>query len=170
MPSRDLEELWRKRKHIFFDGGQPYYWLQVTEQIKGQNQAMEVDSEGKTKATEHFKNVSPIKLFKEIEKEFNPVSKSTFRLRDGSFNFKVLKEEAELCKKVSVLNQILVQVSNHQFKNRCRGKAFSFDTISLSEEEILEELQKYNVVKVIKKTAYNKSTKSKKYTGELTYI
>ena len=116
MPSRDLEELWRKRKHIFFDGGQPYYWLQVTEQIKGQNQAMEVDSEGKTKATEHFKNVSPIKLFKEIEKEFNLVSKSTFRLRDGSFNFKVLKEEAELCKKVCVLTKSLYRCLTTRLK------------------------------------------------------
>ena len=157
-----------EEKAHFFDGGQPYYWLQVTEKVKGQNTAMEVDSEGKNKATEHFKNISPIKLFKEIEKQFNPISKSTFRLRDGSFNFKVFKDEVELCKQVCVLNETPVQVLNHPFKNRCRGKVFSFETINLTEEDILEELKKYDVVKVVKKTAYNKSTKTKSHTGELT--
>ena len=165
-PGRELEELWMKRKHIFFES-EPAHWLQIVETDAEMDAN---DDNGKPKPKVHFENLSPLKLYKEIKQELNPIEKTTFRLQDGSFNVQVYKSEVELCKTVNKINikdlDIEIKVIDHPFKNRSRGSVFSFDTIPLSEKEILEELEDQGVTKVVKR-ARGPETK-REYTGELT--
>ena len=164
MPPEDLEERWRKRKHIFFDQEQAY-WLQV---LESHPESMDVDSTtGRTIQKIHFQNGSPWKLFKIIQSEFNPIEKTTFRLKDGSFNFQVYKSEADLCKTIKKLGELDIQVIDHPFKNKCRGSVFSFETIKLSEQELLTELEAQGVTKVVKRQK-GSDPNTREYTGQLT--
>ena len=157
MPLKDLEEMWQRRKHIFFDSG-GYFWLQVTDgdNLMDQNNASK------------FSNLCAIEAYRKINTNFNPVERSAFRLKDGSFSFKVPLEEVTLCKTITEIDGTAVKVLDHPFKNRCRGKVFSFETINMTEETIRDNMKPEIVTKVVKKSYIDKNTEEKKYSGELT--
>ena len=157
MPLKDLEEMWQKRKHIFFDSG-GHFWLQVTDS----DNLMDQDDASK------FSNLCAIEAYRKINNNFKPIERSAFRLKDGSFSFKVHLEEVPLCKTITEIDGTPVKVLDHPFKNRCRGKVFSFQTINMTEETIRENIIPNIVTKVVKKSFIDKATEEKKYSGELT--
>ena len=163
--------MWLRRKEGFIDEGEEYYWVQ----IKDKQPTMEVETdsavdEDKTAAGKDnvmFSQISPIDAFKKVKSGLNPLKNTISRTRDGLFNIQIPRNEVSVAVQVTELEGVPVTVEKHPFLNNTRGTVFEVNTIDMSVEDITSELHPYNVVKVVKKTYYNKKAGKKQISGEL---
>ena len=171
--TEDLQQMWLTRKEGFMDEGEELYWIQV----KDQQSTMEVDAaEEKTKPEldnsergkdKVFSKISPIAAFKKVKLCLNPQKNSISRTREGYFNVQIPRNEVDLALQITELQDVPVAIEKHPFLNTSRGTVFDFGTIDMSVESIKDDLQEYNVKKVVKKTYYDKTAGKKEFSGKL---
>lgn len=168
-PNKDvLEELkrtWLRRNRQIWDGPEERYWLRVRDpEDEVNNFGAIIPESGNVNG---IRKISPLAAYKLIDTNLNPLTDYTSRNRDGSFNIMVPRNEVMLALCVTQIGQTNVTVEKHPFKNKCRGTVHTWDSVKMPECEILNALQDYRVVKVVKKKYTNKATKSREYSGEL---
>lgn len=161
----ELQKAWQRRKHKIWDGPEERYWLRVRDPED------EVDNFGTIKINSGtatgVRAISPLVAYKQIEKNINPLKEYTTRNRDGSFNIVVPRAEVTLVTHISQIGPIPVIIEKHPFRNKCRGTVHTWDSVRMTETEILNSLKASRVTKVVKKKYTNKDTKNREFSGEL---
>ena len=155
----DLKKMWERRKHTYYEDGNITYWMDISD---GDENMEDAD---KGKGT--FTKLPVTKAYRLLELYVNPLEDSVSRTREGSFSFEIPRNEVDQVLKINSLEGVPVKFQKHKYNNRTRGTVFHSGTIDMTDEEILNELKSMPVVKVVKKTYYNKEERRKVYTGEL---